>query len=74
VRVVPISLGIIGASLTLMASCTWSSPARAWAARLVGISVERVSSMSWMILVACMLFMPGGIVSALDARGGRRAS
>jgi branched-chain amino acid transport system permease protein len=27
-----------------------------------------------LILVACMLFMPGGIVSALDARGGRRAS
>jgi branched-chain amino acid transport system permease protein len=27
-----------------------------------------------LILMACMLFMPGGIVSALDARAGRRTS
>jgi branched-chain amino acid transport system permease protein len=61
VRVVPISLGIIGASLTLMAVLyvvfTRTRMGRAMravaqnqrAARLVGISVERVSSMSWML-------------------------
>jgi len=61
VRVVPVSLGIIGASLTLMAVLyvvfTRTRMGRAMravaqnqrAARLVGISVERVSSVSWML-------------------------
>jgi branched-chain amino acid transport system permease protein len=59
VRVVPISLGIIGASLSLMLALyllfTRTRLGRAMravaqnprAARLVGVSVERVSSVSW---------------------------
>jgi branched-chain amino acid transport system permease protein len=61
VRVAPVSLGIIGASLALMlglgALFRWTRLGRAMravaqnqrAARLVGISVERVYSSSWVI-------------------------
>ncbi len=61
VRVAPVSLGILGASLAFMAALyalfTWTRLGRAMravaqsqtAARLVGISVERVYSASWML-------------------------
>jgi branched-chain amino acid transport system permease protein len=61
VRIVPVSVGVIGASVALMAVLylvfTRTRLGRAMravaqnqrAARLVGISVERVSSMAWML-------------------------
>lgn len=61
VRLAPVSLGIIGASLALMAALyalfTWTRLGRAMravaqnprAARLMGISVERVYSVSWVL-------------------------
>jgi len=61
VRLAPVSLGIIGASLSLMAVLyalfTWTRLGRAMravaqnqrAARLMGISVERVSATSWVL-------------------------
>ena len=61
VRLAPVSLGIIGASLALMAGLyalfTWTKLGRAMravaqnqrAARLMGISVERVYSRAWML-------------------------
>ena len=61
VRLAPVSLGIIGASLSLMALLyalfTWTRLGRAMravaqnprAARLMGISVERVSATSWVL-------------------------
>jgi len=61
VRLAPVSLGIIGASLALMAAVyalfTWTRLGRAMravaqnqrAARLMGISVERVYSRAWML-------------------------
>jgi branched-chain amino acid transport system permease protein len=61
VRLAPVSLGIIGASLSLMAMLyalfTWTRLGRAMravaqnprAARLMGISVERVSATSWVL-------------------------
>ncbi len=64
VRVVPVSLGIIGASLVLMAALyalfAWTRLGRAMravaqnqrAARLMGISVERVYSASWVLAAA----------------------
>ncbi len=64
VRVAPVSLGIIGASLVLMAALyalfTWTRLGRAMravaqnqrAARLMGISVERVYSASWVLAAA----------------------
>lgn len=74
VRIVPISLGIIGASLTLMAILyvlfTRTRAGRAMravaqnqrAARLVGISVERVSSVSW-VLAAVVGAVAGVLVA-----------
>ena len=64
VRLAPVSLGIIGASLALMAALyalfTWTRLGRAMravaqnprAARLMGISVERVYSVSWVLAAA----------------------
>ncbi len=64
VRVAPVSLGIIGASLVLMAALyalfAWTRLGRAMravaqnqrAARLMGISVERVYSASWVLAAA----------------------
>ena len=64
VRVAPVSLGIIGASLVLMAALYalfgWTRLGRAMravaqnqrAARLMGISVERVYSASWVLAAA----------------------
>jgi branched-chain amino acid transport system permease protein len=61
VRLAPVSLGIIGASLSLMAGLyalfSWTRLGRAMravaqnprAARLMGISVERVSATSWVL-------------------------
>jgi branched-chain amino acid transport system permease protein len=61
IRLAPVSLGIIGASLALMAAVyalfTWTRLGRAMravaqnqrAARLMGISVERVYSSAWML-------------------------
>jgi branched-chain amino acid transport system permease protein len=61
VRLAPVSLGIIGASLVIMAGLyalfRWTALGRAMravaqnqrAARLMGISVERVYSLSWML-------------------------
>ena len=64
VRVAPVSLGIIGASLALMLALAalfrWTRLGRAMravaqtqrAARLMGISVERVYSLSWVLAAA----------------------
>jgi len=74
VRVAPVSLGIIGASLALMlalgALFRWTRLGRAMravaqnqrAARLMGISVERVYSASWVI--ASMVGAVAGVLIA----------
>lgn len=74
VRLAPVSLGIIGASLALMAALyalfTWTRLGRAMravaqnqrAARLMGISVERVYSRSWML--AAMVGAVAGVLVA----------
>ena len=74
VRLAPVSLGIIGASLALMAALyalfTWTRLGRAMravaqnqrAARLMGISVERVYSSSWVL--AAMVGAVAGVLVA----------
>ena len=74
VRLAPVSLGIIGASLSLMALLyalfTWTRLGRAMravaqnqrAARLMGISVERVSATSW-VLAAVVGAVAGVLVA-----------
>jgi branched-chain amino acid transport system permease protein len=74
VRLAPVSLGIIGASLALMAGLyalfTWTKLGRAMravaqnqrAARLMGISVERVYSRAWML--AAMVGAVAGVLVA----------
>jgi branched-chain amino acid transport system permease protein len=74
VRLAPVSLGIIGASLALMAALyalfTWTRLGRAMravaqnqrAARLMGISVERVYSSSW-VLAAIVGAVAGVLVA-----------
>jgi branched-chain amino acid transport system permease protein len=74
VRLTPVSLGIIAASLALMAGLyalfTWTRLGRAMravaqnqrAARLMGISVERVYSRSWML--AAMVGAVAGVLVA----------
>ena len=74
VRLAPVSLGIIGASLALMAGLyalfTWTKLGRAmravaqnqWAARLMGISVERVYSRAW--ILAAMVGAVAGVLVA----------
>ena len=74
VRLAPVSLGIIGASLALMAALyalfTWTRLGRAMravaqnqrAARLMGISVERVYSRAW-ILAAVVGAVAGVLVA-----------
>jgi branched-chain amino acid transport system permease protein len=74
VRLAPVSLGIIGASLALMAALyalfTWTRVGRAMravaqnqqAARLMGISVERVYASSWML--AAMVGAVAGVLVA----------
>ena len=74
VRLAPVSLGIIGASLALMAALyalfTWTKLGRAMravaqnqrAARLMGISVERVYSRAW-ILAAVVGAVAGVLVA-----------
>jgi branched-chain amino acid transport system permease protein len=74
VRLAPVSLGIIGASLTLMAGLyalfTWTKLGRAMravaqnqrAARLMGISVEHVYSRAWML--AAMVGAVAGVLVA----------
>lgn len=74
VRLAPVSLGILGASLALMAALyalfTWTRLGRAMravaqsqtAARLMGISVERVYSASW-VLAAVVGAVAGVLVA-----------
>ena len=74
VRLAPVSLGIIGASLSLMAVLyalfTWTRLGRAMravaqnqrAARLMGISVERVFATSWVL--AAMVGAVAGVLVA----------
>jgi branched-chain amino acid transport system permease protein len=74
VRLAPVSLGIIGASVALMAALyalfTWTRLGRAMravaqnqrAARLMGISVERVYSRSW--ILAAMVGAVAGVLVA----------
>lgn len=74
VRLAPVSIGIIGASLALMAALyalfTWTRLGRAMravaqnqrAARLMGISVERVYSSSWVL--AAMVGAVAGVLVA----------
>jgi len=81
VRLAPVSLGIIGASLSLMAVLyalfSWTRLGRAMravaqnqrAARLMGISVERVYATSWVLAgavgaVAGVLVAPVGFLSS----------
>ena len=96
VRVAPVSLGIIGASLALMlalgALFRWTRLGRAMravsqnqrAARLMGISVERVYSSSWVIaamvgavagvLIAPVIFLSSKMASSRSTDSPRRSS